>query len=86
MYNKPTIVYETQSVKCLIDKLKSKTTFKNYQELETSFKTNNLPFTTGCLQRYDNVTLRKAIDKYYKTSNSTDLLNNILEFSASVIF
>lgn len=86
MYNKPTIVYETQSVKCLIDKLKSKTTFKNYQELETSFKTNNLPFSTGCLQRYDNVTLRKAIDKYYKTSNSTDLLNNILEFSASVIF
>lgn len=83
MYQKPTIIWECEDTKVLLDKIKIKASFKDYADL---CQVNDLPdeelqLKSGLLLPYDNNAFRQAVETYYHEpmSGSSDLLANILE-------
>ena len=66
IHHKPTIIFETQAIKCLINKIQRKTTFHNYQELKKAYNSKYLNLRTGHLIQYDNSIFREAINKYFR--------------------
>ena len=86
MYNKSTIIYKAESVGCLINKIKNKTIFKNCTELEALYKKQQNQLTTGVLHRYDNKKFREAFNKFYKTPDNSNVLDNVMSFSNTIIY
>lgn len=82
MHNKPTLIYQSSAVQCLINKIKQKDTFRNYEELEAKYNLNLQPIKTGLLQKYNNNTVKQTIDRYYKTPDNANILDNIINFSS----
>ena len=81
MYKRPTYIYESKSVKCLIDKIEKKTTFKNLDELKEVFeKDDKANLNSGLLIEYDNNKFIDFINDVYKEQEQKqDTLQNILE-------
>ena len=65
IHHKPTIVFETQAINYLINKIKRKTTFRNYDELKKRYNNKYLNLRTGLLIQYNNSIFREAINKFY---------------------
>ena len=86
MHHKPTIIFETQNIKCLVDKIQRKTTFQNYQELKEAYNSKHLNLRTGHLIQYNNSIFRDTINKLYKEPNTANILDNIMSFSNSIIY
>jgi hypothetical protein len=87
MYNKPTLVWESESTKVLLDKIKTKTTFADY---DTLCKVYDLPYEklklkSGLLFPYDNNVFRAAVEKYYKEPQMDEnSLQEILKHIADI--
>jgi hypothetical protein len=86
IHHKPTIIYEAISINCLINKLAIKTTFKNYQELDKAYNSKTLLLKTGVLKQYDNSIFRETINTLYKEPEASNVLDNVMSFSNSIIY
>ncbi|MDR2252126.1 MAG: hypothetical protein LBD98_04850 [Endomicrobium sp.] len=81
MYKKPTIIWESEETKVLLDKIKTKTSFRDYNDLCKVFYMphSNLYLKSGLLLPYDNAAFREAVDKHYRQPpNSPNMLSDIL--------
>ncbi len=84
MYQKPTLIWECEDTKVLLDKIKTKASFKDYADL---CRMNDLPdealqLKSGLLLPYDNDAFRRAVAAHYHGPAESDrnLLADVLKY------
>lgn len=81
IYGKEVYTYRCPGVECLINRLQSANSFRNYEELSALMSEERREFHTGLLRPYDNSVFRSFITKVVEESNpcSSSELIAILE-------
>ncbi len=64
----PLVVFDSPSVKCLVDKLNRKSVFTGADDLERAIDGDRVPFKSGFLLPYDNKAFRRTFDSHYSVT------------------